>query len=276
MNYKVIKLVLLLALSCVIVVSSVACRSVATENQMETANEKRIETPDVKQSDMVPRVTADGRLSFVEHRRLTFGTGGKVAQVNVSELDKVTKGQVLAKLETDALEYALTQAQVARTKAQVSVTQAEIAVTQAEINLERAKIARFQATVFQWPEVEAAQANVDKAKFSVKYAHGRLADATTDDDKERWSRLVAKAEEDLIRAEDRLNVILSGTPIDELVIKKLDVEVAQQSLKLAGESLELARQSLELAEQLPKLAQKQLREATITAPFDGVIAKVNV
>ena len=161
MNNKVIKPGLLLALSCVIVVSSVACGSVATENQMETANvtlvetanEKRIETPDVKQGDIVPHVTADGRLSFVEHRRLTFGTSGKIGQVNVSELDSVTKGQVLAKLDTTPLEQAVKAAELAlkstefdRELAENSIKSAEVGLKTAQGNLEAIKVDLEQAT----------------------------------------------------------------------------------------------------------------------------------
>ena len=40
--------------------------------------------------------------------------------------------------------------------------------------------------------------------------------------------------------------------------------------------MELAEQSVELAEQSLELAQKQLDEATITAPFDGVVAQADI
>lgn len=56
---------------------------------------------------------------------------------------------------------------------------------------------------------------------------------------------------------------------ERVAIAELQVEVAQQSLELAKQSLALADQSL-------AQAQKQLGEATITAPFDGIVASVGV
>ncbi len=280
---KVWRIVIVLLL-CLVLASVTACNPLGGK---EEATEKSIE---VTRGDLTVTVMGSGNIEISNEMKLTFGVAGRVDTIYVEESDEASEGKVLANLETETLELAVTQAkiaytqtQVAVTQAQVVVTQAQVAVTQAEINLENAKIARYQATVFQWPEIEVAQANVDKAKYSVKFAHDKLADATTDEDKEYWSRLVARAEEDLIRAEDTLNVILSGTAIDELVIKKWQVEAAQQSLEAAQQSLELAEQSLELAEQSPELAQqslkltqKQLDEAIITAPFAGVVASVNV
>ncbi|MFC2024793.1 HlyD family secretion protein [Chloroflexota bacterium] len=253
--------------------------------------EKEPETPQqlVEQDGLTVTVSGSGNIEVSNEIKLTFGVTGKVDKIYVEESDNVSAGGVLAKLETDALELALNeaqvvlnQAQVAYNQAQVAVTQAQVAVTQAEINVGNAEIARYQAVVFQWPDVEVAQADVDKFTYYVEYVHERLADAP-DDEKAHWLRLVAVAEEDLITAQDELNVLLSGTPPDEIVIKRQEVEVAQQSVELSQQSLEVAHQSVEVAhqsvevaQQSVEVAQKQLDEATISAPFDGVVAKVAI
>ena len=77
----------------------------------------------------VASVTADGNFSFIEHRLLTFDISGKVAKVNIEEGDRVTKGQVLASLDTLALERDLEAAQQA-------VNTAKLAIRTAEIDLE--------------------------------------------------------------------------------------------------------------------------------------------
>ncbi len=264
---KRIMIVLLLCL----VLTSISCSPLGQSGSVAAT-----QTVEVVSGNLTVIVSGSGDVELVKEQKLAFGAAGKIERIYVKEQEKVSEGQVLAKLETDALEYALAQAQVAYAQAQASVIQAQIAVKQAEITLESAKIARFQSTKFQWPEVEVAQADVDKAKYSVQYAYDRLKEATTDADKANWSRLVIVAEDDLVKAEDRLNVILSGTPVDELVIKRLQVEVAEQSLELAKQSLELAIKSPEVARQSLELAQKHLDEATITAPFDGIVASVPV
>ncbi|MFC1941081.1 efflux RND transporter periplasmic adaptor subunit [Chloroflexota bacterium] len=273
--------VLLLSL---ILVGSVACNPLGGGEEEVTDG-----LVEVVRGDLMITVGGSGNVEVANEIKLTFGVAGRIDKIYIDEGDEVKEGEVLATLETDALELALTQAQVAKTQAQVAVTQAQVAVTQAqvavtqaEIDVGNAEIARYQAVVFQWPDVEVAQADVDKFTYYVEYVHERLADAP-DDEKAHWLRLVAVAEEDLISAQDELNVLLSGTPPDEIVIKRQEVEVAHQSLELSQQSLELSQQSLELyqqslqaAQQSVEVAQKQLDEATISAPFDGVVAKVAI
>ncbi len=237
--------------------------------------------------DVTANVSGSGNIQFVEEMKLTFGVGGKVDKILVKEGDEVNKGQALAKLETDTLELALTEAEATRAKVEVAMHQAELAVNQSQlaiiqagINVEKAKIAQYQAIVFHWPEVAVAQADVDKAKLSLDYADKRLADAPAAE-KAYWSKLALVAEEDLVRALDRLNVLLYGTPTDEIVIRRRELEAAERSLELAKQSAVLAEQALVPAEQSVKLtelsvkqAQKQLNEATITAPYAGIITDV--
>ncbi|MFC1961966.1 biotin/lipoyl-binding protein [Chloroflexota bacterium] len=146
MKKKLINLGLLLSLVSAIMVSSVACSSAANNNEAQTAtvNSKVAPTNEVpmtnpKQSDIALHVTADGRLSFVEHKKLTFGTGGKVGQVNVSELDRVTKGQVLAKLDTTPLEQAVKAADLALKSTEFDRQLAENGIKSTEVDLKTAQ-----------------------------------------------------------------------------------------------------------------------------------------
>ncbi len=86
------------------------------KKSLKSLVKRQVEMVKVSRGDIAQRVTADGRLAFVDKRGLTFGTSGKVSQVNVNELDKVTRGQVLAKpgsstphSEFDAEVYILTK-----------------------------------------------------------------------------------------------------------------------------------------------------------------------
>jgi len=138
-------------------------------------------------------VTGDGNIEASSHERLTFGSGGKVGEIAVKEGDKVSKGDVLAKLDTGALELAEAQAQVALTQAQVALTQAQVAFTQAklaqqtaehnlkntqdtegtlELALSNAQIAvrtaRFNlektTDLYTWSDIKMAKGDVDDAR----------------------------------------------------------------------------------------------------------------
>jgi len=328
MNNKVIKPGLLLALSCVIVVSSVACRSVATENQVETANvtpaetanEKRIETPDVKQSDMVPRVTADGRLSFVEDRRLTFGTMGKIGQVNVSELDRVTKGQVLAKLDTTPLEQAVKAAELAlkstefdRELAENGIKFTEVSLKTTQGNLEAIKIDLEQATdnfrKITYPytyntvyiDVPTALGFMHDGELELKKAMEELQVETSDVNYGEVRHYLQLALDNFTSSRDLLRRRGFGSdifaseflPMDKfwtLRAAELQVDRVQLAVEnaenvvsqtaLAVENAKTALNRVQLAEDKAEndldRARDELEKAVITAPFDGVIARVNV
>lgn len=151
-----------------------------------------------------------------------------------------------------------------------------MALQTAELDLDKAQ------NIFKWPDIQIAQANVDKAMASVKNAHDRLKDATTDAARDDWTRNVALAEAFLISEQAKLNAMLSAADTDEVAIKKRQVEAARQSLELTHQSLQsseqslvLNRQSVELTQRLKEQAQKQLGKAAITAPFAGAIASVS-
>jgi len=184
---------------------------------------------------------------------------------------------VLARLETDSLELALTEAQVAQTRAEVAVIQAEVTITEAQVTLETAEYNLEEAQdLYARPDILTARAAVSEAQSYLDYAEQMLAQSSTTKDIKTWTNEVAYAEETLRAAEVRLNEMLSAPDTEEVAIARLQVEAAQQSLELAGQSLELNKQSLELAKQSLETTRKQLDEATITAPFDGIIASVYV
>jgi multidrug efflux pump subunit AcrA (membrane-fusion protein) len=157
------------------------------------SDDKETTSQQPTESDTNVTITADGNIEALSHERLTFGSGGKVAQVAVKEGDRVSKGAVLARLDTGALELAEAQAQVALTQAQVALTQAQLALTQAklaeqtaahnlkntrdtegalELALSNAQIdvrtAKFNleqtSDLYTWSDIKTAKADVDDAR----------------------------------------------------------------------------------------------------------------
>ena len=96
-------------------------------------DDKETTTQPMVKSNINVTVTGDGNVEASSHERLTFGSGGKVDVISVKEGGSVSKGDVLAKLDTSALELAEAQEQVALTQAQVALTQAQVALTQAKL-----------------------------------------------------------------------------------------------------------------------------------------------
>ncbi|MBM4448336.1 MAG: biotin/lipoyl-binding protein, partial [Chloroflexi bacterium] len=123
---RIITAVLLL----VIITAVTACSPLAqTKEETEPYAE-------VKRGDILVSVSGSGNIEASLDTNLSFGAGGRIAKIQVEEGDRVTKGDILAELETDALELARDQAEYALTQAEVAFTQAELGQKTAEHNLD--------------------------------------------------------------------------------------------------------------------------------------------
>ena len=239
-NWRIVVILLL----CFALVSTIGCGG-----DQEEASPQEVE---VVRGDLIVSVSGSGNIVVSNKANLTFGSSGKIAKIYVEEGDEVDEGDILAKLDTDYLELALTQAQVALTGQEIAVSQAEINVTKAEIALEKAEDA--------WLDTESAGNKVKRLKRSLEW---ELENDPEDTEK------IRAIQEDLREAWDNFfRVASDSTDAREVKAKEMEVELAKQSVEQTKHSLQQSQQSVEQA-------QKQLDEATITAPFDGVVASVD-
>lgn len=224
-------------LLCLALVGTLACSPLGGGGEEVTQK-----SAEVARGDLMVSVGGSGKIEVSNEAKLTFGSGGKVDEILVSEGDEVSEGDVLAKLDADALELALSQAQVAHLQAVAARDQAEAAIGQAEVAVDQAEAARDQAKVsleqadlnLELTELWSSAAQIDIAELQVEAAKSQLAAAES-----------------------------------QLTSAELQVEMAKLQVKAAELQVKSTYQAVEYA-------QKQLDEATITAPFDGVVASVYV
>ena len=219
-------------LLCLALAGAVACSPLGGGGE-EAAGEQEVE---VVRGDLTVTVSGSGNIAVSQEASLAFGTGGKVDKIYVKEGDRVSSGDVLAKLDAGALELALTQA--------------NLALATAEYNLDKTQ------QIYAKPDIKAARAAVHQAEAYLDYAKHMLeAEANTPEDVQTWENEVYQAEVNLAAAKQKLETMLAGGEAEEVALRRLEVEAARQA-----------------AEQ----AQKELDEATITAPFDGVVGAIYV
>ena len=240
-----------------ILITATACGS----DDKETTSQQPTE------SDTNVTITADGNIEASSHERLTFGSGGKVDEISVKEGDRVSKGDVLARLDTSALELAEAQAQVALTQAQLALTGQELAVSQAEINVKNAEIALERAED-SWLDTKSAGKKVKRLK---KYLEYHLENHPEDTEeilsiqrslREAWARFLEYATD--------------SVDSREVTAKEMELELAKKSVYHAQQNVNLAQQNVNLAQKSLDKARKNLEEAAIVAPFDGIVSKVGV
>jgi RND family efflux transporter MFP subunit len=279
------------------------------------SNETIVQEPyTVARGDVALKVTGDGKIEATREARLTFGSGGKVADILVKEGDRVATGDVLARLDTKPLELALEQSRMSLAQAQGSLVQAQLAVKTAEYNLEttrgsadslqlallNAQIARDTAqtsldTSITSIDYFAVEAELNRAKAWYDYAKRRSEEATSNLDE--WLLALDNAEDNVKIAQTKYDNILAGYDSSQVKLKKKQLDAAELSVSLAQKNIDdldktialqefqasaaeqavgQAQQAVDLAGQAVVDAQRQLDEATISAPFDGMVAQLLV
>ncbi len=332
MNNKVIKSGGLLALSGLILVSLIACKDTSAGTQtpapgakpgnMAPAVTAADNTTKVKRGDIALSVTTDGRLSFVDDRALTFGTSGKVDQIKVNELDKVTKGQVLTKLDTTSLEQAVKAAGLALKSAEIDRSVAEDAVKSAQsdliqvqnsvksagIDLEVADTALrkmtypYTTSTFAF-DIPAAIQSIHDAQLALDLATAGLQAGPGSPSYGDAMEKFRQAQDNLKTAQQRLLVgqgivqftdpsqtKIVGGDIFSVRTAQLAVEKAQVTLDNAQNAVNKSILAVNYAKNAASKAQvavdkakndldaanDTLSKAIIVAPFDGIVAKINV
>lgn len=217
-------------------------------------------------------VAVDGHLVPVQHAQLTFTTGGQVAEVLVAEGAQVKAGQVLARLESTRQRTALVQAQVTLQRAQARVAELkagsrkeEVASAQAAVDAAKARLA--QATR------GADQEEVDQAALEVNRAQEELNRALENGQ----SGEIEAARSRVEAAESKLVQLTRSARPEEVAASEAEVRRAQAQLDLllAGprpESLAAAEADVASAVQGVKQAEVDLANTELKAPFDGVVA----
>ena len=233
--------------------------------------------PVVEQGDLIVSVSGSGNIVVSIKAKLAFSSGGRIVGIYVDEGDEVIRGQSLARLDTGPLKLALAQTLAARDQTKVARDQAKLNLEQVEEPYSKRDIERAEVTV-EW-----AEDKLDYAEFQLNHAEwwlsrveeelhnatpNELADTIAAVEKRQlgvgvWKdRHVPLALANLHTAETRLENMLDAP-------EKFKVERAEWQLEIIKSQLKADK--LAVVE-----AQKQLDEATIIAPFDGMITDIYV
>ncbi len=242
----------------------------------------------IAKGDISIKVNGTGKISYANDSKLSFSSAGKIEKLNVKKGDKVSKGSILAVMNTDSLELSLSQFQTAEAQAQAALIKTQTDLTQAQIALTQAQIAQTQAesavsvAQFSLDKVQAVKDIKDdilKQQGEIQYAEMLARDAQVRNDPDAanyWKQEKSNAQIELARNQTKLMKLLSGDEFtgvatyeiegqtyDRLVVedvrmKQLTLISAQQSVEQAKQNVELNRQNVELTKQSIEQAEKAL------------------
>jgi len=240
----------------------------------------------VRYGDLTSTIYASGSLVYATSEQLTFDSAGTVEDVYVEKDDTVEEGDVLARLDSESIEFLEETA----ARARIALRDAEEALEDAQNPYSEADIADAEEAVGQAQmelidaqergEIQIANAGyaVDRAlkkkndslvlymsgqisfdEYQVSVRDWELEELDLEMVKISVKKSVSAAEDKLENAGDALEEMLEGADALVVELKEAELKSAQTALDDALEQLESAKNGY-----------------PVLAPFDGVVARVNV
>ena len=134
-------------------------------------------TQTVEQESLDLTVSATGNLRPTNQVEVGSEVSGKIDLITVDVNDRVTQGQVLARINTDIIDD-----QIAQSRANLNASRAAVAYAQATLDVDTAQLGRLREVyrisggkVPSQIELEAAQANVARDRAAVASARANVA-----------------------------------------------------------------------------------------------------
>ncbi|MEO0807264.1 MAG: efflux RND transporter periplasmic adaptor subunit [Cyanobacteria bacterium J06643_4] len=212
------------------------------------------QTVSVVRQDLASEILAGGLVQAERATNLSPEGSGKISELFIQEGDRVTQGQMIARM-------------VSR-RAQAEVAQAEAAVAQAQADLNQRQFgARDEDITQASARVNAAQAAVEVTQASLQKAKNEL---------DRFQQLANEGAISLneldtyITAEVQAQANLRA---DQQRLSEAQAALATLNNGTRPEEINQAAASLAQAEARLAAVQIQLDDTIVRAPFDGVITR---
>jgi RND family efflux transporter MFP subunit len=263
------------------------------------------ETSVVDRGDIAQVVSATGPIQAQQNVALAFSTVGTVAAINVEEGDHVLKGQLLATLDKQSVMDGLLLAQARVNAQQVALRvltdkprQVDLNVLKTVLNLARARLTEANSGPSQ-QQVQIAALNVEIAQNQLWQA--QLQRDITDDTKQDLQKnsrtypsainlpsdTVLNASIDAQDANVQVQQALldatqaQGANVASVAAAQGQITAAQNALDklLEGgdkDDVAQAQAMIQAAQAAVDQAKANLALTQLVAPFDGIVARVNL
>lgn len=249
-------------------------------------------TIDVQPDALTLRITASGTVVPVQSVNLSPKTAGILQELYVEQGDRVTQGQVIARMDQQDLRGQLLQTQGGVAKAQARLDQLkngsrfeDIAQVKARLDQAQAQL-RTTESGNRLPEVAQARAQVASAQARLDLANSKRAQYTKLKDAgaialERFNEVdtdARTAAASLAEARQRLTLLEQGSRTEEIQRAQAAVQEAGAAYTLARngsrpEEIAQAQGDLLAAQGQLQVAQSRLSDTIIRAPFAGVVTQ---
>jgi HlyD family secretion protein len=239
-------------------------------------------TVPVEPKTLTVQVEASGAITPIESVNLSPKAAGRLEEVYVNQGDRVTAGQVIARMEGDDVDASLAQARAGLLRAEGRLAELQAGnrteeVAQAKANADRAKAAVAQART----TVAQAEAGVQEASSRLKLAQERIARnqsllAEGAISRDRWDELDNAAQ----TAQSALNSAKAnlGNSRANLNVTEAAYQEALQRFELAKagtrrEQILQAQAQVAEAKAGVQAVEVRVRDVLLRSPFTGVVTQ---
>jgi HlyD family secretion protein len=241
-------------------------------SQITAANrkqaEQRVQTATVERVDLPVTITSNGIIQPERSINLSPKTSGILKELLVKEGDRVSEGQILARMDDSNLRGQYTQAQGQLASAQANL-QKVLAGNRSQ------DIAQAQAQVAQ------DEVGIPKAAAVLAQSQARLQNAQSDFD--RVNQLYTEGalnRRDLDNARQAYDVAKGQINVDRETVRQAQAQLARSkqalSLQQVGsrpEDIAQAQAEVTRAQGVLQTVQAQLNDTVIRAPFSGIMTR---
>ncbi|MBI5564608.1 MAG: HlyD family efflux transporter periplasmic adaptor subunit [Chloroflexi bacterium] len=249
--------------------------------------------PPVKDSSTI---SAEGKVEPLQLANLSFAIGGEVTEVLVKEGDMLKAGDVIARLDVDAVRIAITRAEAGVAAAKASEAKykeglpQQIASAESDVQAAQAQIVSASAKRNNSADIASAEAALKQAQLDQKAAedaYKKVLDKKLYGPTEEAQRLVVQnAQRATEAAQIRLNQIRRGSLNDqsnaagiaaaEARLAAAETNLKQLQAEASGQPNPTYAAAIQQAEAALASAQTRLADAELKAPFAGTLAQLNI
>lgn len=259
-------------------------QSLSSPEQLEIASTKAslpVQAVRAKLNPIEAWVFSNGEVAAVHFKHLTFQTAGtitylkKIAERDLREGDLVRGGELLAKIDQRKLNADVTVATAHQMEAKKGITNAlaDLQQAQASLEAEKANLAQAEQNLVKVKsDLSKTETNRDFAKTDfIRYQELVVEGAMQEREMEVRETNYKAAESDVSAAQ-------AGVQLAESQVKAAQarVEAAQGQLLAAQTQVETAESGLRSASAQLDKSNVILEDTVLTAPFDGVVAYLNI
>lgn len=256
------------------------------------AAEADLQTAQVRRGTLTATVGTAGTIQSTNSVNLSFQASGQVKEIRIKEGDQVKAGQALATLDAADVELQVGQAEIGLANAQIKLAQAKKGPTAEELAAAQASLASAEASLKALQagpsasDIEIARLKYEQAKDQLWSAEAQR-DATCGNPnasgaaKDQAQAAVASAGMAAEIARIQYEQAQKG-PTDK-DLRAAESQVAQARLSVSkltnmpvAEDIRTAENAIKQAEITLQQAKLKLAPYTLSALFDGTIARLSL